>query len=74
MKETTRVIQETKELTAQLAIMDKQLKEIDEKRDEIIGQVNKQRNEIFEQEKSFNDAMRQYELEKEKDVVLNSDK
>lgn len=36
--------------------------------------VNKEKNSNFDREKEFNDLTKQYELEKEKEVVLQSDK
>jgi hypothetical protein len=38
------------------------------------SKVNNQKEELFENEKEFNDQTKQYELEKEKEVVLQSDK
>lgn len=49
-------------------------KDAEERKEEYINVVTKTRNDVFEREKEFNDLTKVYELEKEKEVVLQSDK
>ena len=44
------------------------------KKDDLLEQINTEKNHNFEKEKEFNDLTKLHELEKEKEVVLQSDK
>lgn len=46
----------------------------EDKKTDIINQVNREKNNGFEREKEFNDLTKQFEFEKEKEVVFLSDK
>ncbi len=61
-------------MSNQLSELDKQRREAEDKRDEIVQQVEKFRNLGYEKEKEFNDLTKQYELEKEKEVFFQSEK
>jgi hypothetical protein len=61
-------------MSNQLAELDKQRKEAEEKRDDIVQQVEKYRNQGYDKEKEFNDLTKQFELEKEKEVFFQSEK
>ena len=49
-------------------------KESEGRKEDTTDQVNKEKNQNFDREKEFNDLTKQFELEKEKEVVLQSDK
>lgn len=44
------------------------------KKDEMLDQIANEKSSNFEKEKEFNDLSKQMELEKEKEIVLQSDK
>ena len=51
-----------------------QRKEAEDRKNDISLQINRQKEFGFEREKEFNDLTTQFEYEKEKEVVLQSDK
>ena len=61
-------------MTTKLAEIEAVLKELEDKHEELLEQINHENMTHFEREKDFNDLSKQYELEKEKQVVLQSDK
>ena len=64
LKQVTQQVNEAEEL--------KQLAE--EKRNEAASNISKEKESTFDKEKEFNDLTKQFELEKEKEIVLQSDK
>lgn len=63
-----------KVVAAQLSDTERQLIEHEDKNNELLGTVSKERNACFDKEREFNEKNKDYELEKEKEVVLLSDK
>lgn len=57
-----------------LAEIEAVLKDHEEKNEELNERINHEKMTHFEREKDFNDLSKQFELEKEKEVVLQSDK
>lgn len=63
-----------KAVAAQLSETERQLIEHEDKNNELLSTVSKERNACFEREREFNEKTKEFELEKEKEVVLLSDK
>ena len=49
-------------------------REAEGRKEDTTDLVNKEKNQNFDREKEFNDLTKQYELEREKEIVLQSDK
>ena len=49
-------------------------REAESRKEDTTDYVNKEKNQNFDREKEFNDLTKQYELEREKEIVLQSDK
>ena len=58
----------------QLTEVEKLKSEAESKKDNLLEQIANEKTLNFEKEKEFNDLTKQNELEKEKEVVLQSDK
>jgi hypothetical protein len=61
-------------VSTQLADTERQLIEYEDKNNELISSVNKEKNGCFEREKEFNQLSKDFELQKEKEVELQTDK
>jgi hypothetical protein len=66
--------QELKNAQNELNNAEELKKEAELRKEDTSDLVNKEKNQNFDREKEFNDLTKQYELEKEKEVVLQSDK
>ena len=73
-KEIQRIENELKIFSAQLSEAEKQLMEHEDKNNELLSIVNKEKNSCFEREKELNDKTKEFEMHKEREVVLLSDK
>lgn len=73
-REINEIEKQIEKMTIELNECEKLRNENEEKKSELMNQVNKEKNASFEKEKEFNDLNKQFELEKEKEVVLLSDK
>jgi hypothetical protein len=73
-KELARFEQELKNAQNELNHAEELKKEAEGRKEDTTDHVNKEKNQNFDREKEFNDLTKQYELEKEKEVVLQSDK
>jgi hypothetical protein len=58
----------------QLRELEKEHTEADERRANLTQQISAQKLISFDKEKEFNELSRMYELEKEKEVVLQTEK
>jgi hypothetical protein len=65
---------ELKTASQQVAEADELKSFIEEKKNEFASQTTTEKESTFDREKEFNDLTKQYELEKEKEIVLQSDK
>lgn len=61
-------------VAVQLSDTERQLIEYEDKNNEMLQMVSKERNTCFDKEREFNDKTKDYELQKEKEVALLSDK
>ena len=73
-KEIARIEQDTRNCLSELAEIEKAKNYSELKKDDLLEQINTEKNHNFEKEKEFNDLTKLHELEKEKEVVLQSDK
>ena len=73
-KEKIRLDQEIKNATHLQSEIERKQKDAEEKKEDISDQVNREKMSMFDREKEFNEQSKKYELEKEKEVVLLSDK
>ncbi|CAF0929077.1 unnamed protein product [Brachionus calyciflorus] len=73
-KEIQNIEKQIELINAELELSEKLRSENEDKRTDLINQVNKEKNSSFDKEKEFNDLAKQFELEKEKEVVLLTDK
>ncbi|RNA21673.1 coiled-coil domain-containing protein [Brachionus plicatilis] len=73
-KQMQQIEKQIEQIGAELAECEKLRNENEDKKSELMDQVSKEKNASFEKEKEFNDLSKQFELEKEKEVVLLSDK
>ncbi len=73
-KEKARIDTEYKQLLNSYTDVETQRTEYEDKRNELINMINKQKNVTFVKEKDYNDLHKQLELEKEKETVLLADK
>ncbi len=73
-KEIIRIEQETRSYLAQLTNVENNKSDWETKKEDLFDRINNEKSQNFEKEKEFNDLSKQYELEKEKEVVLQSDK
>ena len=71
-KEKGRIELETKNMSNKLADIEAVLKELEDKNEELLEQINHEKMTHFDREKDFNDLSKQYELEKEKETVLQN--
>ncbi len=73
-KEIARIEQQTQACLLQLADVEKIKSDAENRKDDLLEQIANEKTLNFEKEKEFNDLTKQNELEKEKEVVLQSDK
>ena len=65
---------EIKAINARIEEINKLNEEAERRRDELMHEIEHNRKESYGKEKEVNDLIKQYELEKEKEVTLQSDK
>jgi hypothetical protein len=74
MKQIIRLENELKIASQQVAEAEEYKSMVEDKKNEIASQITHEKENTFDKEKEFNDLTKQYELEKEKEIVLQSDK
>jgi hypothetical protein len=65
---------EIKAINARIEEINKLNDEAEQRRDELMHEIEQNRKESYGKEKEVNDLVKQYELEKEKEVTLQSDR
>lgn len=73
-KEIAKLEQDNQQLLDTLKEIERQKNSNEFKKDEMLDQIANEKSSNFEREKEFNDLSKQMELEKEKEIVLQSDK
>lgn len=74
IKEKMKLEQEIRMANAEVNDAEIQKKEAEDRKNDLILQITRQKESGFEKEKEFNDLNTEFEYEKEKEVVLQSDK
>jgi hypothetical protein len=73
-KELARYEHDVKHAMHELNHVEELKREAEGRKEDTTDLVNKEKNQNFDREKEFNDLTKQYELEREKEIVLQSDK
>ena len=73
-KEIARLELETTNCLKELQEVENLKNDSEVKKDDLVDQIANEKSTNFEREKEFNDLTKQTELEKEKEVVLQSDR
>lgn len=73
-KEIARLEQETTSCLKELQEVENLKNDCEVKKDDLVDQIANEKSTNFEREKEFNDLTKQTELEREKEVVLQSDR
>lgn len=73
-KEMLEIEKNIEKITIEMDEYEKLRNENEGKKNEMVDQVNREKNAYFEKEKQLNDLSKRFEYEKEKEVVLLSDK
>ena len=74
IKERDRIDGEIRTYNSKLAEIEAILKDSEDKRDDLMDQTSREKNSNAEKDKELSDLNKQFELEKEKEVILQSDK
>jgi len=73
-KERARIEEDIKVAIIELTDAESHRKESEDRKNDLLLQINRQKEFGFEREKEFNDLTHSFENEKEKEVVFQSDK
>ena len=73
-KQRSRIEDDIKIAIVELTDTESHRKEAEDRKNDLLLQISRQKEFGFEREKEFNDLTTQFEFEKEKEVVLQSDK
>lgn len=73
-KQIYRIENELRIINQQLNEAEEEQKVCEDRKNDLAGQIAKEKETTFDREKEFNDLTKQYELEKEKEIVLQADK
>ena len=73
-KQRAKIERDIEQMAQQLADAEREQEEAQTKKQELADHVNEQRLLGFEREKEFNEMSKQFEFEREKEVVLQSEK
>ena len=73
-KEIARLDEDTQTFSKELNDIENSKNGHETKKDDLLDQIATEKSSNFEKEKEFNDLTKQNELEKEKEVVLQSDR
>jgi enoyl reductase-like protein len=73
-KDKHEIDQASSALVAQLRELEREQIEAEQRRTTLLEQINAQKMSSFDKEKEFNELSRMHEFEKEKEVMLQSEK